>query len=95
MTRPPDDDEVVTAIAIPKAVFWGLIVPMLGAICGGSVYMGQLSMTVANQGLRLTAAENRVDTNNDKMTAVSGGMNDRLIRMEAQLGYLVQTSNKK
>jgi hypothetical protein len=35
------------AVVIPRSVFWGLIVPLVGGICAGSAYMASLSMTVA------------------------------------------------
>lgn len=90
------------SVVIPRAVFWGLIVPLVGGICAGSAYMAGLSMTVATQGtnqvamnLRIGALENRVDTNKDSATAKSDSINDRLTRMEAQLSFLVKTSESK
>jgi hypothetical protein len=42
--------------------------------------------------LRVSALEGRVDTNKESATAKSDSINDRLTRMEAQLSFLVKTS---
>lgn len=98
MTKPDEQPAVV----IPRAVFWGLIVPLVGGICAGSAYMAGLSMTVANQGtnqvamnLRVGALESRVDANKEASAAKVDSINDRLTRMEAQLSFLVKTSEAK
>lgn len=90
------------AVIIPRAVFWGLIVPLVGGMCAGSAYMAVLSFTVANQGtnqvainLRVGSLENKFETNKDASTATVGGINERLTRMEAQLSFLVKTSEAK
>lgn len=95
MTR--DDDS--PAVVIPRAVFWGLILPLIGGICGGSWYAAQLSVTVANQGtnqatmtLHIAALESKVDANKDLESAKAGDVSNRLARMEAQLSFLVKTS---
>lgn len=91
MTADPRHDSAI--IAIPRPVFWGLLVPMLFAICGGSWYMAILSLTVANQGSRLTVVEGKTETNKDASTLKTDAINDRLIRMEAQLSFLVKASD--
>lgn len=99
MTKPDDEQP---AVVIPRAVFWGLIVPLVGGICAGSAYMASLSMTVANQGtnavtmnLRVGALESRVDGNKESAATKVDSINDRLTRMEAQLSFLVKTSEGK
>jgi hypothetical protein len=98
-SRPP-------ATTIPRTVFWGLIVPLIIGICSGSAYMAVLSMTVARQGadqvanqtamnVRIAALESRVDGNKDASTTKVDSINDRLTRMEAQLSFLVKTSEAK
>jgi hypothetical protein len=102
MTR----DTEPAGITIPRTVFWGLIVPLIIGICSGSAYMAVLSMTVARQGadqvanqtamnVRIAALESRVDGNKDASTTKVDSINDRLTRMEAQLSFLVKTSEAK
>lgn len=86
-------DQTDAAIVIPRMVFWGLILPLIVAICGGSWYMAVLSMTVAGQGTRLTVVEAKTDTNKDATAITTNTINDRLTRMEAQLGFLVKASD--
>lgn len=100
MTR--QDAGEAPAIVIPRTVFWGLLVPMVTAICLGSGYMAVLSMTVANQGtnqadfsVRIRAIETKIDNNKDASNTTTGAINDRLTRMEAQLSFLVKTSEAK
>jgi hypothetical protein len=90
------------AIVIPRAVFWGLIVPLITALCLGSAYMANLSTSVATLGsnlvatnARVTGVESRVDINKDASVSKTDSINDRLTRMEAQLGFLVKTSEAK
>lgn len=90
------------SVVIPRAVFWGLIVPLIAGTITASAYLAGLSMTVATQGtnqvafnLRLSAIEGRVDANKDTSTAKVDSINDRLTRMEAQLQFLVKTSEGK
>lgn len=97
MTRPDD-----AAIVIPRTVFWGLIVPLVTALCLGSAYMANLSTSVAALGTALAAinarvsgVESRVDVNKDANASSQAAINDRLTRMEAQLGFLVKTSEAK
>lgn len=99
MTR---DDNNQPAVIIPRAVFWGLIVPLVSGLVAGSAYAAILSTTVATQGtnqvsfsLRLSAIESRVDANKDASTTKVDSINDRLTRMEAQLQFLVRTSEAK
>lgn len=89
MTTP---DEQSSAVTIPRAVFWGLILPLIAGICGGSWYMAALSMTVSSQGTRLSQVEARTETNKDASVTTTAVINDRLTRMEAQLSFLVKTS---
>lgn len=97
MNRPDD-----AAIVIPRTVFWGLIVPLITALCLGSAYMANLSTSVATLGTtlvatnaRVTGVESRVDVNKDASASREAAINDRLTRMEAQLGFLVKTSEAK
>ena len=98
-----DDDKPKSGIVIPTAVFWGLVVPLVLFISSASYYMANLSTTVASQGTsqatnqaaisaRITAVENKVDINKDAGINTTAIINDRLTRMEAQLGFLVKAS---
>lgn len=95
-----EDDR--TAVVIPRTVFWGLVVPLIGGMCSGSFYMAVMSTTLASQGstqttltLRISALESRVEANKDTSTAKVDDINSRLTRMEAQLQFLVKTSEAK
>jgi hypothetical protein len=100
MIQSKEDDR--SAVVIPRAVFWGLVVPLIFGMCSGSFYMAVLSTTLSTQGntqtalaMRISALEGRVDSNKDTSTAKVDDINSRLTRMEAQLQFLVKTSEAK
>ena len=56
------------------------------------VFDKRLTDATASFDRRINSVEDKMSNNKDQIQATTSSINDRLIRMEAQLAYLVKTS---